>query len=198
MHPEITMHTHSFSEIVDAQRREDWKKVADLIIDSLCKLKAAGADFAIIPANSVHFAFADIEKRSPLPLLSIVKESAAECAKRGYKKVLTLGVGITMSRGLFGDELKARGIESLVPSEKDQQTLNRIIYDEIVPGNVSKQSEKILIELVRSYASSGADAVLLGCTELPFVITPEISPIPTVDTTRLIAIRALDAALADS
>ncbi len=197
LHPEITMHTHSFSEIVTAQRAEDWGKVADLLLASLQKLKKAGADFAIIPANSVHFTFDAVKKSSPLPLLSIVETAADVAKKRGYGHVLTLGVGITMARGLFTEALQARGIRSTVPDADEQERMNAIIYDQIVPtGSADASSVAFLRGVVAKYKDEGCNAVLLGCTELPLVLTKETSPLPTVDTTVELALAAVDRALA--
>ncbi len=194
-HPEISLHTHSFQKIVDAQRSEDWQAVASLLLSSLQKLKTAGADFAIIPANSVHFVFDELRKKSPLPLLSIVTMAADLCAKRSYQKVLVLGVGITMSRGLFTDALTEKNIQSIVPTPDEQEKLNRIIYEEIVPSVLTEISRQWIIALVLQYKVRGCDSVLLGCTELPLILTPETSPLPTIDTTRELGLAALHEAM---
>lgn len=190
MHPEITLHTFSFERIFSAQVAGNWAEVTNLLVASIEKLAKSGADFAIIPANSTHFVFDDIRARSPIPLLSIVDVSADEALRLGCKKVLTLGIGITMSRGLFLPALKARTIASVVPDDAEQKLINDCIFNEIIPAKINPSTVRLLSDIVGKYRGEGCDAVLLGCTELPLVLTPEISPLPTIDTTRLLAVQA--------
>ena len=196
IHPEISLHSFSFDRIFSAQVREDWTTVADLLVESISKLAHSGADFAIIPANSTHFVFDEIRSRSPIPLLSIVEVAAKEAEKMGCRTVLTLGIGITMSRGLFLPALQALGMKSVVPDDVEQKLINQIIFDEIIPGKTGPKSVALLTQIVAKYKALGCDAVLLGCTELPLVLTPDISPLPTIDTTSLLALRAVDRATA--
>jgi aspartate racemase len=192
IHPEVSLHCFSFQKIFSAQMKEDWKTVADVVVASLDKLKKSGAEFGIIPANSTHFVFDDIQKRSPLPLLSIIDVAADEAKRLGAKNVLTLGIGITMSRGLFTPALKKRGIHSVVPTTEEQKKMNEIIFQEIVPGKTTSEGTQVLVNLVKKYAKQGSDAVLLGCTELPLVLDEKNCGLPTIDTTRLLALKAVD------
>ncbi len=194
-HPPVLLHNPSFSDIFDAQQRDDWKTVADIVSDSVSKLAIAGADFAIIPGNSVHFVLDDIRARSTIPVVSIVDTAVAACKTRGYRKVAVLGVGLTMSRGLYSPALQQAGIAEMPVPLHDQEVISRIIYDQIVPGNVTGQARSVLLALAESYKTAGCDALLLACTELPIVITDDVSPLPTVDTTRLLAIEAVRLAL---
>jgi aspartate racemase len=194
-HPEILLDNPQFYEILQAQRQDNWDKVAEICLNSINKLKSIGADFIIIPGNSIHFAFNKIVVKSPLPVISIVETAVEECWDRGYKKIAVLGVGITMSGGLFKEPVEKRGMTYQVPSQDDQELLNKIIYEEIVPDKVSQKSVELIVNLINKLKSGGCDAVILGCTELPIVVTEENSPLPIIDTTRLLAKKALELAI---
>ncbi len=196
-HPEISLHSHSFHRILEAQRTEQWSRVADLVLESIVHLRDCGADFAIIPANSIHFAIDLIASRSPIPVWNILSLAAGECKKQGFKKVLTLGVGITMSRKLFFPPLAALGIEAVVPSITDQETMNSIIYKELVQGHLTDLSRSSLVDIALRSCKIGVDAVLLGCTELPLALSSQLLGVPVIDTTRLLALRAAEYATAD-
>jgi aspartate racemase len=194
-HPAVCIYNSSFSEILAAQSQDDWKGVAQIILNALERLKEAGAEFAIIPANSVHFAIADILEQTPLPLLSLLDVVAEECAHQQYVKVGVLGVGITMSKGLYTAVLAHKGIQSVVPQEQDQVLVNNIIYDEIVPGKVTEDSIRTIVQIIDQFKSEGCQAVVLACTELPLVITSSDSSLPIIDTTRLLARKAVNKSL---
>ncbi|HLC59821.1 MAG TPA: amino acid racemase [Candidatus Nanoarchaeia archaeon] len=194
-HPEISIHNHSFNEILEAQNKRDFPVVAKIIADSIKKLYSSGADFIIIPSNSVHFAFNEIEKNSPIPVLSIVEIAAKECKGKNYRKVGILGVGMTMSDGLFNEELKKYNITPVNPNQHGQKIVNDVIYQEIVPSKTTVNTIQKIIEVINSLKKQGCDAVILGCTELPLVINRKNSPLPFIDTTRLLAKKALEYAL---
>lgn len=194
-HPEISLNNLSFQMIVEVQRWKDWKTVGQILVSSIKKLKEIGADFAVIPANSVHYSFDYLKEHSPLPLLSIVDVTVKECLERGYKRVGVLGVGVTMSDGLYENPLRAAGIEPVIPDQEQQNILNELIYQEIIPKKVTTATVDKAIAVVQSLKEQGCDAVILGCTELPIIITEEHSPLPFVDTTRLLAKKAVELAL---
>ena len=194
-HPEISLHNVSFHEIFQSQTRGDWENVANIILYSVKKLAASGADFIIMPANSTHFVFDRIKKKSPVPFLSLVELTAQECRKRGMKRVLVLGVGMTMRDKLYKKNLERYGIEHVVPTASDQKVINEVIMDEIVPAKVSSGSVKKITGIIEKMKKDGCDGVILGCTELPIVIDDKSSPLPAIDTTRLLAQKALEYAI---
>lgn len=194
-HPEISLHNQSFHIFFEPFSKKDWKGLAKIINNSIVKLAASGADFAIIPANSVHFAFNEIEKISSIPILSRVEITAKECEEKGYKKVGVLGVGMTMSDGLFDKSLNKYGIKSVAPNKHEQKIVNDTIYNEIVPAKTTKDTAQKIIQVINSLKKQGCDAVILGCTELPLIINEKNSPLPFIDTTRLLAGKALEFAL---
>lgn len=195
IHPTITLHTTSFNDILKAQKDSNWEKVSEICLASITVLKNTGADFVIIPANSVHYAYDLMKTNSPIPILSIVDAVLSECLEKKYKKVGVLGIGITMSGGLYTKPLEDNGIQAFVPSTEDQDILNEIIYKEIVLGIKNEQSTHKILRIVQGLKDQGVEAVILGCTELPLVITEGNSPLPVIDTTRLLAIKAVEEAL---
>ena len=194
-HPEISLHNLPFHKFIEPFNKKDWKALAEIINNSIKKLASIGTDFAIIPANSVHFAFREIKKISPIPVLSIVEIAAEECKEKKYKKVGILGVGMTMSDGLFDSSLKKYGIKTAIPSKSEQKIISDVIYNEIVPAKVTNKSINKIINIIKSLKQKCCDAVILGCTELPLVIDKNNSPLPLIDTTRLLAEKALEYSL---
>ena len=194
-HPEIFLHNPSFHTILEAQKEKDWYEVARIVSLSIDKLTSIGAEVIVIPANSVHYAITEITAASPIPVLNMIELVAAECNKKNFKKVAILGVGITMSDGLYVQPLKNVGIEPILPTDEDQTIINTIIYEEIVPGKVTAHSIEIIVSILEKLKKQGCDGVILGCTELPIVITDSNSPLPFIDTTRLLAQKALEFSL---
>ncbi len=192
-HPEISLHEFSSQFYFDAQ--PDWDKVAELLLGSAKKVASLGAEFAIIPSNTMHFALEKLQEKSPIPILSIVDETTKECVRRGFKKVGVLGTKFTLEGKLYDASFAKSGIEILIPNAADQDRLNRIIFEEIVPGKTNANTAPSVIEFIDALKKRGAEAVVLGCTELPIVVTDANSPIPTIDTTRLLAKSALKYAM---
>jgi aspartate racemase len=197
-HPEVSMHTHSLSHYMDYIEKGDWDGVASLMVSSAKKLAAAGADFAICPDNTAHRSFEKVIKLSPIPIISITETVAKECQSQGYKKVGVLGTKYTMQGPLYRDALSKLKIETIVPDENDQQTINSIIFDEMVLGKMTESSSKHMIEVIQKLKKSGCDAVILGCTEIPLFVDSKNSPLPVVDSTRLLARKALKYSLEKS
>jgi len=197
-HPEVTMHTHSLSRYMDYIEKDDWDSVATLMISSAKKLASAGADFAICPDNTVHRAFEKASNQSPIPLISITETVAKQCQLKGYKKVGVLGTKYTMQGPIYRDALSKLKIEMTVPDEKDQENINSIIFNELVTGKITEPSSKSMIEVIQKLRDSGCDAVILGCTEIPLVVNSKNSPLPVIDSTRLLARKALKHSLEKS
>lgn len=190
VHPKITLYSSSFSEILKAQQSNNWETVANICLSSIKTLKDTGVQFAIMPANSVHFAFDKIKNKSPIEVISIVEVALKHCQENKYSKVGVLGVGITMEKGLYEKIFSKSGIKTIVPDKEDREILNEIIYKEIVLGKIKKESVQKIINMIEKLKRANCQAVILGCTELPLVITKKNSPIPIIDTTRLLAIYA--------
>jgi aspartate racemase len=191
MHPEVSMHNFPLGQYMEFIYKDDWKGVAELMLTSARKLKAAGADFLICPDNTIHRALPDVLPESPLPWLHIVEEVAAEAQRRGLKKLAITGTKYTMEGPVYPEVLKRAGLEYRVPSPLDREKIDKIIFDELVNGQFRSESLGVFRAIIDRLKSEGCDAVVLGCTEIPLLVTPETSPLPVLDSTRLLARAAL-------
>lgn len=186
-HPEVSLHSHSLAQYMKGIETGDWAVVAQLMLSSADKLARAGADFLICPDNTIHQAFDLVEHRSPSPWLHIAREVAAEAKRRQFKCLAILGTRYLMEGPVYPDALKAAGIEYRIPKPDQRHRINQIIFDELVNGQFLPRSLAYYIEVIRSLKDEGCDAVVLGCTEIPLLVNPESSPLPTLDSTRLLA-----------
>jgi aspartate racemase len=194
-HPEVSLHTHSLAEYMEPIGRDDWKAVADLMLSSAHKLKAAGADFLICPDNTIHIAFPHVAAKTPLPWLHIAEVVAAEAKGRGYRRIGILGTRFTMEGPVYPEKLGALGLEYRAPRAADIALVDRTIFDELVHGRVTEASLAAFQGVIQRLGDEGCDAVVLGCTEIPLLVPPERSPLPTLDSTRLLARAAVDYAI---
>lgn len=194
-HPSVSLHTPSLDLYVDRLDRGDVQGVADLMLDSARRLKAAGADFLVCPDNTIHQAFHLVEPASPLPWLHIAREVAAVARQRGLRRIGVLGTGWLVDSEVYPQAFDAQGIAWLRPARVDRDEVARIIMDELVPGIVRPESTAVLQQVIGRFRDQGCDAVVLGCTELPLVLSDANSPLPTLDSTRLLARAALRRAI---
>jgi aspartate racemase len=190
-HPSIAMHTHSLSEYVDCIDTNDWEGVAELMLDSAIRLKSAGADFLICPDNTIHQAMRRVEPRSPLPWMHIAEVVADEAAARGHRRVGLLGTRWLVESEVYPEKLSVHRIGFLRPTEEERREINRIIMDEFVYGIFRPESVTYHQLVIRRMKDEGCDAVVLGCTEIPLIISNKNSPLPVLDSTRLLAWAAL-------
>jgi aspartate racemase len=186
-HPEVSLHSHSLARYMRCVYAGDWAGVAELMLSSAEKLSRAGADFLICPDNTIHQAFDLVEHRSPRPWLHIAREVAKEAQARQFKRLAVLGTRYLMEGPVYREALKAAGIEHRVPAAEQRERLDQIIMDELVNAQFLPRSLAYYVEVIRSLQDEGCDAVVLGCTEIPLLVMPESSPLPTLDSTRLLA-----------
>jgi len=186
-HPEVSMHTHSLARYMNCVYANDWAGVAELMLSSAEKLAKAGADFLICPDNTIHQAFDLVTPRSPCPWLHIAQEVAHEAQRRGFKRIGVLGTRYLMEGPVYPEKLKAARLEYQIPGAVQREKINQIIMDELVNGKFTAPSLAYFTEVIRTMASEGCDAVVLGCTEIPLLVTPDASSLPTLDSTRLLA-----------
>jgi aspartate racemase len=195
-HPEITMHTHSLAAYVECLDRNDWEGVAELMLDSARKLERAGAEFLICPDNTIHQAMALVEPLSSLPWLNIAEVVADEAAEHGYRQVGLLGTKWLVQSEVYPEKLGSRGSGFLRPTDEERREIDRIIMDERVYGVFRPESVTYFQFVIRRMKDEGCDAVALGCTEIPLIISNRNSPLPVLDSTRLLAWAALRRAVA--
>jgi len=194
-HPEVSLHTHCLAEYMRCIYANDWAGVAELMLSSANKLARAGAEFLVCPDNTIHQAFHLVEHRSPRPWLHIAQEVAREAQRCHYKTLGVLGTRYLMEGPVYPERLKAAGLDYRIPNPEQRERINRIIFDELVNAQFTPHSLNYFVEVIRDIANQGCDAVVLGCTEIPLIVTPDSSPLPTLDSTRLLAKAALRKAL---
>ena len=195
-HPEVSMHTHSFAAYVRSIESADWPGVAELMLSSAQKLARAGADFLICPDNTIHQALPWMMRRSPLPWLHIAEVVATHAAERGFRRLGLTGTRYLVDSEVYPEKLAARGIDYLRPDRTERAEINRIIFDELVAGIFRPEAIASLQRVMAHMKAEGCDAVVLGCTEIPLIMNDENSPLPTLDSTRLLARAALRRAAA--
>lgn len=195
-HPEVSMHTHSFADYEVPLTCGDMDAVGRLMVSSALKLESMGAQILICPDNTIHQAFAYARARTTVTWLHIADVVAAEAQQRGYRKVGITGTHWLVRSRVYPAALGAVGIEAVRPEEADIVKTARIIIDELVRGEQRPESVQELRGVLGRLQGVGCDAVVLGCTELPLVLSDANSPVPTLDSTRLLARAALHASLA--
>ena len=194
-HPEITMNSVPMAEHMFHIRANDWEAVANLLAASAHKLAKAGADFAICPDNTYHQSFKYLIPQSPIPWLHIAKAVAAEAHGSGYTRLGILGTKYLAESDVYPEALAEFKIESEIPDEADRKKINEIIFKELVNSIFPETSRVYLNEVAGKLKARGCDAVVLGCTEIPLIVRPDDCPLPTLDSTRLLARAALRRAL---
>ncbi len=190
-HPKIALHGESLADYVAALDAGDLDGVGTLMLRSAERLAAAGADFLICPDNTIHAALPLIRELSPLPWLHIAEEVAAAAEARGVRRAALLGTRWLVDSAVYPDALAARGIDFMRPDPTERDEVARIIMDELVRDIQVPESIDRLRDLIDRMGERGCDAVVLGCTELPLVLSDANSGLPTLDSTRLLADAAL-------
>ncbi|HOX07194.1 MAG TPA: amino acid racemase [Planctomycetota bacterium] len=218
-HPEMSVHTHQLADYMKAIRSGDWDAVAALMLDSARKLASIGAEFIVCPDNTIHQALpllavgskqsagADNDRllptahrlpptlvhpgRSPVPWLHIARVVAGEATRRGYRQLGVLGTKYTCDGPVYRKALAEAGLGHAVPEKAEREKIDEIIFRELVKGKFLQASRGYVIHVVHKLRELGCDAVVLGCTEIPLLVEPKDSPLPVLDSTRLLARAAL-------
>lgn len=190
-HPEVSMHTHSLGEYMQCIYRDDWRGVGELMLSSANKLAKIGADFLICPDNTIHQALPHIAARSPLPWLHIAEVVAAEAVARGFCRIGLTGTRYLVESEVYPEKLGARGLAYVRPNAAEREEINRIIFEELVYGVFKPEAVAYFQQVIARLKSEGCDAVVLGCTEIPLIMSDANSSLPTLDSTRLLARAAL-------
>jgi len=197
MHPEVTMHTIPLAEYMKPiELTDDWEEVGGLMLKSAEVLERAGADFLVSPDNTIHEAMPYVVPRSPLPWLHIAEEVGKEAKRRRFKKLGITGTKFLVSGPVYPEKLEKMGIGYVRPTREQQEQVNTIIFDELVRGRQTPESLFYFEQVIESFKTQGCDAVVLGCTELPLLVSESESPLPALDSTRTLARAALRHALA--
>jgi aspartate racemase len=190
-HPEVSLHSHPLAEYMKCIYRGDWRGVGELMLSSANALARAGADFLICPDNTIHQALSYVEPRSPLRWLNIAEVVAEQAAARGFRRVGLTGTRYLIESDVYPEKLAAHGVQYMRPNIAEREEINRIIMDELVYGIFRPEAVAYFLRIIGRMKDDGCDAVLLGCTEIPLIVSDSNSALPTLDSTRLLARAAL-------
>lgn len=192
------MYSVDFHEIKTLQFEGKWEEATSMMIDSAQRLATAGADCIVICTNTMHKMAQEVEEAVSIPLLHIADATAKEIVKAGIKKVALLGTAFTMEQDFYKGRLVDKfDLEVLVPPADARKIVHDIIYEELCLGTIKEASKQSYMEIIQNLVSEGAEAVILGCTEITLLIAQESAPVPLFDTTKLHAESAVDYALGD-
>jgi aspartate racemase len=197
MHPEITMTCSPMGLVLEAWEQGDNAKLRTFFLEDAKKLAAAGCDFFVCPDNTAHIALESPGGSYPIPGLHIGEVVAEQAKRDGRKKVGILGTKFTMTGPVYPNALGRRGIAWAVPDEADRKVIDDIIFNELCLGMFTDQSRAAYVGIIEKLKMDGCDAVALVCTEIPLLITQEASPLPTLDSTRLLAAAAVELAIGE-
>jgi aspartate racemase len=187
----------NFAEIEDLQHRGDWPALTKHLVDAAQRLEAGGADLLLICTNTMHRMASDVQASVGVPLLHIADPTAERIKAANIRKVGLLGTAFTMEHAFYKRRLTDQhGLDVIVPNDEDRATVHRIIYEELVAGKVLPASRDAYRAIIARMVENGAEAVILGCTEIMLLVRPEDSQVPIFDTTALHAAAAIEMALA--
>jgi aspartate racemase len=194
-HPQVTLSCIAMGEWMPAFNRGDYEGVADFMLRETEIVAKAGAQLAICPDNSAHLAFKHVAARSPIPWLHIAEEVAKAAVRDGYRHAALLGTRFTMNGPVYPEMFEKHALKISAPAEGDQKIIDDIIFKELVNGIFSEASRLRYNEVIYRMKVRGCDSVVLGCTEIPLLVRSDDCPLPALDSTRLLARAAVDAAL---
>jgi aspartate racemase len=196
-HPQITMHTYPLSEYMRCIEADRWEDAGRLLLSSGRTLAHAGAEVLICPDNTLHQALDRVRSESPTPWLHIAEEVAAVATARGFTCLGILGTRYLMEGPVYASRLSSHGIEHKIPGATERAHIDAIIFGELVNGHFEDRARQYFRETIRTLGAQGCDAVVLGCTEIPLLISDDDSSLPALDSTRILARAALREATRD-
>jgi aspartate racemase len=190
-HPQVTMHTYPLAEYMKHVEADRWHDAGGLLLSSANVLVCAGAELLICPDNTLHRALDLVRERTAAPWLHVVEEVAAVALARGFRRLGILGTRYLMEGPVYRERLTAWGIAHEIPEADDRERINAIIFNELVCGRCEETSRSYFRTVIEALGARGCDAVVLGCTEIPLLITEAESPLPAIDSTRTLARAAI-------
>jgi aspartate racemase len=197
-HPEITMSILPMAESLAAWDEMDLDAINAHLMRTASRLEAAGCDFFVCPDNTAHIALDAAREPYPLPGLHIADIVARHAKADGHARIALLGTRYTMEGPAYPAALARHGLDMRTPDPADRALINRLIFDELTQGQITETARREFVRVIGALKDEGCDAVALSCTEIPLLITPENSPLPTLDSTRLLARHAVAVALKDA
>jgi aspartate racemase len=193
----ISLYSVDFAEIEQLQHQGDWPATADILSQAARSVESAGADFLLICTNTMHKVAPEIEASISIPILHIADATAEQLSADGIQKVGLLGTKFTMEEAFYKDRITEKyGIDVIVPNESQRDEVHRIIYSELCLGIVSDASRQTYLEIIKGLSEKGAEAIILGCTEIALLVQQALTDVPLYDTTQIHANQAVKWALA--
>ena len=184
--PPMVIDSLNLAVAYDLSEKKDWASFASLFVNSIRVLHGAGAEVAAITANTAHIVFDEVLAQSPIPVIGLVDETCKYAQAQGCKKVIVFGTGFTMASGMYEKKCAEYGIEAIVPNEADRQIIHDIIFPNLVAGVVLEEDKHIMLDIAnKMLAGHKADALVLGCTEIPLLIQPGDLDTVLIDTTQV-------------
>lgn len=180
---DLALRSLDFAPIADLQKAGRWDEAGDILAAAARDLEAAGAECVLICANTMHLVAPAVRAATPLPLIDIIDETARALRAAGARRPLLLATRYTMEHGFYTGAMERHGLPMLTPDETGRAALQRIIFEELCAGIVADASRRALLGLIETATARGADAVVLGCTELGLILDPAALPAPGFDTT---------------
>ncbi|MEZ9287524.1 aspartate/glutamate racemase family protein [Vibrio lentus] len=194
----VCMYSVNFDEIEKLQHQGRWEETADILSDAALSVEKGGADFILICTNTMHKVVPEIEEKITIPILHIADTTAQKLLEQGVKKVGLLGTAFTMEQDFYKGRLTNKfGIDVVVPDESDRKQVHNIIYQELCRGEVREESRAVYRQIIEKLSQQGAEAVILGCTEIALLIQQQHTDVPLFDTTAIHAEAAVRLAISD-
>ena len=192
----IVMVSLDFAEIEELQTQAKWEEATSIMVDSAKRLEKCGADMVLICTNTMHLMADEVQEGINIPLLHIADATAQTVIEQGLKKVGLLGTRFTMEKDFYRGRLeKKHKLKVLIPDENQRDIVHRVIYQELVKGQIKENSREKYREIIESLVKNGAEGIILGCTEIGLLVKQEDTAVPVFDTTDIHAQAAVEAAL---
>ena len=188
-YPEIVIFSLNFQKVIDLELNNNKQKYIEYLMSGIETLEKAGVSFIAMAANSPHAVYKELKKLSSIKILSIVEATATRAKKEKLKKILLLGIKFTMQSTFYQEYCNTLGIEVITPSNEEQDIIDKIIFQELVIGIIKQDSKKIILQIIKNYNVDGA---ILGCTELPLILSQEDTKLKLLDTVEIHVNAALD------
>jgi len=188
-----------FGEVEPLMDKEQWDLISDILIDSAKKVEKGGADFLVLCTNTMHKLAVQIQGNIHIPILDIIDVTAEQIKSKNFRNIGLLGTRFTMEQDFFKDRLREKhGLRTIIPDQADRDLVNRVIIHELSIGKLKSTSRDSYWQIIHKLVDEGAEGVILGCTEIPLLVSDKNSPIPLFDTTKIHAVKAVEYAIKES
>jgi aspartate racemase len=182
---DVVINSFDFGQIAKLQKEGNWDMLDKLMANAGKDLENAGATCILICANTMHLCIAAVRNVVNIPVIDIAEATGNEITKKGLKKVALLGTKYTMEKDFFKEILTSFGIETIIPNEEDRNEIHNVIYNELSKGELKVASKKKYLKIIEKLIESGAEGIILGCTEIPLLINQKEVAVPVFDTTKI-------------